>query len=68
MNGYNFYNKSMLGLYIANDIFPNQKTEFDFVPMYSFTTNDLNGYLKLSRNMFTINNRLIRKVKVGVNA
>jgi hypothetical protein len=66
--GYNFYNKSMLGLYIANDIFPTQKTEFDFVPMYSFTTNDLNGYLKLSRNMFTINNRLIRKVKVGVNA
>lgn len=66
--GFNMYNRSMLGVYLANDIFPAQKTEFDFVPMYSFTTNDLNGYLKLSRNMFTINNRLIRKVKVGVSA
>jgi hypothetical protein len=66
--GFNIYNRSMLGVYLANDIFPAQKTEFDFVPMYSFTTNDLNGYLKLSRNMFTINSRLIRKVKVGVSA
>lgn len=66
--GYNIYNKNMLGLYIANDIFPTQKTEFDFVPMYSFTTNDLNGYLKLSRNLFTTDNKLLRKIKIGLSA
>lgn len=64
--GFNVYNRSMLGVYIANDIFPTQKTEFDFVPMYSFTSNDLNGYLKLSRNMFTTDSKLLRKIKIGI--
>jgi hypothetical protein len=66
--GFNMYNRSMLGVYLANDIFPAQKTEFDFVPMYSFTTNDLNGYLKLSRNMFTTDSKLLRKIKIGITS
>ncbi len=66
--GYNVYNKSMLGLYIANDIFPAQKTEFDFVPMYSFATNDINGYFKLARNLYPSENKCVNKIKVGISA
>jgi len=62
--GYNYYNKSMLGLLMFNDIFPEQKTEFSAVPLYSFTTKDLNGYLTLARNFYPMS--IFRKVQAGI--
>jgi hypothetical protein len=63
---WNNYNGNMLGLFINNDFFPDQKTEFNFTPLYSFTTNDLNGYFSLARN-FHVSSSLLKNIKVGIN-
>ncbi len=63
---WNKYNGNMLGLFINNDFFPDQKTEFNFTPLYSFTTNDLNGYLSIARN-FHISSSILKNIKIGVN-
>ncbi len=63
---WNKYNGNMLGLFINNDFFPDQKTEFNFTPLYSFTTNDLNGYLSIGRN-FHISSTILKNIKIGVN-
>ncbi len=65
--GWNNYNKSMLGLFINNDFFPNQKTEFNFTPLYSFTTSDWNGYFGLAKNI-SISSPFIKSIKLGINA
>jgi hypothetical protein len=63
---WNNYNKSRLGLFINNDFFPDQKTEFNFTPLYSFTTNDLNGYLSIAKN-FHVSSTILKNVKIGIN-
>jgi hypothetical protein len=63
---WNKYNGNMLGLFINNDFFPDQKTEFNFTPLYSFTTNDLNGYLSIARN-FHVSSTVLKNIKIGVN-
>jgi hypothetical protein len=63
---WNKYNGNMLGLFINNDFFPDQKTEFNFTPLYSFTTNDLNGYLSIARN-FHVSSTILKNIKIGVN-
>jgi hypothetical protein len=64
---WNKYNGNMLGLFINNDFFPDQKTEFNFTPLYSFTTNDLNGYLSIARN-FHVNSTVLKNIKIGINS
>lgn len=63
---WNKYNGNMLGLFINNDFFPDPKTEFNFTPLYSFTTNDLNGYLSIARN-FHVSSTILKNIKIGVN-
>lgn len=63
---WNKYNGNMLGLFINNDFFPDQKTEFNFTPLYSFTTNDLNGYLSIARN-FHVSSTILKTIKIGIN-
>ncbi|MCF8252938.1 MAG: M1 family metallopeptidase [Bacteroidia bacterium] len=49
---FNMYNKSMLGIAFYNNLFPEKKNEFLFMPVYSFGSNDLNGYLDYSHNWY----------------
>jgi hypothetical protein len=63
---WNKYNGNMLGLFINNDFFPDPKTEFNFTPLYSFTTNDLNGYLSIARN-FHVSSKVLKNIKIGFN-
>ena len=64
---WNNYNQSMLGVHLSNDVFPMPKTEISFTPLYSFTTNDWNGYLNLAKNIFPAKDGTYKKVKIGVN-
>ncbi len=64
---WNNYNQSMLGVHLSNDVFPLPKTEISFTPLYSFTTNDWNGYLNIAKNIFPQHGTTYKKVKIGVN-
>lgn len=64
---WNNYNQSMLGVHLSNDVFPLPKTEMSFTPLYSFTTNDWNGYLNLAKNIFPKHGTTYKKVKIGLN-
>lgn len=64
---WNNYNHSMLGVHLSNDVYPLPKTEISFTPLYSFTTNDWNGYLNLAKNIFPKHGTTYKKVKIGVN-
>jgi hypothetical protein len=64
---WNNYNQSMLGVHLSNDVFPMTKTEISFTPLYSFTTNDWNGYLNLAKNIFPKQGGTYKKVKIGLN-
>ena len=64
---WNNYNQSMLGVHLSNDVFPLPKAEISFTPLYSFTTNDWNGYLNLAKNIFPNHDGTYKKVKIGVN-
>ncbi len=63
---WNKYNGNMLGLFINNDFFPDQKTEFNFTPLYSFTTQDWNGYFGFAKNL-SISSHFIKSIKLGIN-
>jgi hypothetical protein len=60
---YNVYNKSMLGLAFYNSLFPQKKNEFVFMPVYSFNTNDVNGYANYWHNFYQEGK--IRNIQVG---
>jgi hypothetical protein len=64
---WNNYNQSMLGVHLSNDVFPLPKTEIGFTPLYSFTTNDWNGYLNIAKNIFPKHGTTYKKVKIGLN-
>lgn len=64
--GYNLYDKNMFGLSFYNSLFPQMKTEFIFTPLYSFSSNDINGFFDLNRNFYTTGK--IRNIQLGLNA
>lgn len=45
---WNLFNAWMLGAYIGNDVFPQQKMSVDMVPLYSIANKDLNGYARIA--------------------
>lgn len=63
--GWNLYNHGMLGVGVFNDLIPAQRWDFDMVPLYSFATSDVNGYLNLAHNIFP--SQQFHKWSVGVN-
>lgn len=60
---YNIYNKHMLGMAFYNSIFPQKKNEFVLMPLYSFTTKNVNGYAQYWHNFYTSGK--IRNIQVG---
>lgn len=65
--GWNYYNKWMPGISIYNNpAFPG-KFDFQFSPMYSFATNNLNGYANMAYNIYPQNN-IIRRIQIGVKS
>jgi hypothetical protein len=64
--GYNIYNKSMLGLSLYNSLIPRKKVEFILTPVYSFATNDVNGYFSVWRN-FNLN-RGYNTIRIGLKS
>jgi hypothetical protein len=60
---YNIYNKSMLGVAFYNSLMPQKKNEFVIAPLYSFGTNDLNGYVQYWHNWYTKGK--IRNIQAG---
>lgn len=63
--GWNFYNGNMYGAIISNNIFPAQKTDFTFVPLYSSVTNNWNGYASFAKNIYP--KTTYRRVQIGIN-
>ncbi|MDP1727289.1 MAG: M1 family metallopeptidase [Bacteroidota bacterium] len=63
---YNIYNNHMLGMAFYNSIFPQKKNEFIVMPVYSFTTKDVNGYAQYWHNFYT--GGKIRNIQVGFKA
>ena len=65
--GWNNYNKWMFGLALYNNLLPQKKFEFELMPMYSYTTNDLAGYAHFNYNILPKNN-LFQKIAIGATA
>jgi hypothetical protein len=63
---WNNYNGNMLGLFINNDILLDQKTEVNFTPLYSFNTNDINGYFTLAKNIH-MTSTFLKSIRFSVN-
>ncbi|MGQ0829387.1 MAG: M1 family aminopeptidase [Bacteroidota bacterium] len=63
--GWNNYNKWMFGLALYNNILPQKKFEFELMPMYSYSTDDLAGYGRLTYNIFPKGN-VFQKISLGV--
>jgi hypothetical protein len=63
--GWNNYNRWMLGVALYNNILPSKKFEFELMPMYSYTTNDLAGYGKLSYNIYP--DRIFQRVTLSLS-
>lgn len=64
--GANLYNKTMLGLAFYNSLLPRKRTEYAFVPLYSFGTKDLAGYASLQRR-FMPKGKVFREISIGVD-
>lgn len=45
--GWNNYNKWMLGVQLHNQVLPSRNYNWSFAPMYSISTNNVNGFAKL---------------------
>jgi hypothetical protein len=63
--GYNLYNKHMAGIAFYNSIFPQKRNEFVLLPMYSFNTNDVNGYAQYWHNFYPSGR--IQRIQLGFN-
>lgn len=62
--GTNNYNKFMLGAAFYNSILPRKNFEFEIMPLYSFGTNDLNGYGHLAYTKYY--NSIFHHIQVGI--
>jgi len=65
--GWNNYNKWMFGLALYNNILPQKQFEFELMPMYCYTTNDLAGYGRVTLNLFPQGN-VFQKITIGGTA
>lgn len=61
--GFNNYNKFMLGAAFYNSIIPRKNFEFEVMPLYSFGTNDLNGYAHLAYTHYP--NAVFQRIEFG---
>lgn len=61
---WNNYNKWMFGLAFYNSIFPQKKFEFELMPLYSYSTEDLAGYGHITYNIFPQNR--LQRVTIGI--
>lgn len=64
--GYNVHNKMMFGLWLNNVVTPKRNFSFSASPLFSPTTNDINGYL--NTNYSFVQNKPLNNVTVGVKA
>jgi hypothetical protein len=62
--GWNNYNKWMFGLAFYNSLVPQKKFEFEVMPMYSYSTNDITGYGRIAFNFFPKGN-IFQKISFG---
>lgn len=65
--GFNIYNKSLLGIGLHNIGFPGHKTEYLIMPLYSFETEDINGYAQIY-HIAPIRKKNIQNIEYGVKA
>ncbi|MCI5057004.1 MAG: hypothetical protein MRY83_12895, partial [Flavobacteriales bacterium] len=66
---WNNYNRWMLGAAFFNSRIPKQKFEYLFMPLYSFSTKDLNGIGKINYTFFSEDyNSLFHSIVIGANA
>jgi len=66
VGGWNNYNKWMFGLAFYSNVLPQKKFEFQLMPMYSYTTNDLAGYGRVAFNFFP--KSVFQKISIGATA
>jgi len=66
VGAWNNYNRWMFGLALYNNIIPQKKFEFELMPLYSVTTNDIAGYGHFAYNMFPKNG--LQHVAIGMTA
>lgn len=62
--GWNTHNKMMYGLWFNNAVTPKRKFNFSASPLFSPTTDDINGYFNV--NYSTAQNRPINGITAGV--
>lgn len=65
--GWNNYNKWMIGLAFYNNLLPEKRFEFEIMPMYSYTTQDLTGYGHIAYTIFP-NGNVFQKISIGGTA
>ena len=63
---WNNYNKWMFGAAFYNNLLPQKRTEFEIMPLYSYTTKDLAGYGHIAYHIFPKNN--IQHISLGITA
>lgn len=63
--GWNLYNKWMFGLAFYNNLIPQKKFEFEIMPMFSQSINDVSGYGRLTYNIFP-KGSVFQKISFGV--
>jgi hypothetical protein len=64
--GWNAHNKWMIGAAFYNTIFPSKKLEYQFIPLFSPATGDVNGYAGIQRYWHSING-IIQTTEIGYN-
>jgi len=62
--GWNNYNKWMVGMAFYNTTVIPKKFEYELMPMYSFGTNDIAGYGRLTYNIYP-KNKLFQQISLG---
>jgi hypothetical protein len=61
---WNNYNKWMFGLAFYNHTLPQKKFEYELMPLYSYTTNDIAGYGHVAYSVFPKGN-IFQRITVG---
>lgn len=64
--GWNYYNKSMLGIAFYNDPVLDKKFGFQLMPLYSFARKNLNGEASVQLNFFP--KKIVRKITFALAA
>lgn len=64
---WNTHNRWMAGMAIYNSILPARHFEYTVVPMYSFTSKDVNGYLQVQRTWHRYSGT-VKNIQLGYDA